>query len=161
VTAPATRSGMVDSRQPRLGQAVTGIILLVGFVIDAPAVLPVVGVLLGVTAVLGPRFNPYAALFRALRRLKLFGPPRELEEAAPPRFASVLGLLFLGAATVAWGLGASGVAWGLGLLVAGLALLSAATGLCVGCELYVVARRMVTRGRAPGRVVREEIEAAG
>ena len=37
------------------------------------------------------------------------------------------------------------------LLVSALALLAAVTGLCVGCELYVVARRFMTRGRIPHR----------
>lgn len=152
---------MVDRRQPRLGQAITGATLLAGFVLNAPVVLPVVGLLLGAAAILGPRFNPYAALFRFLRRVGLLGPPREWEEAAPPRFANALGLVFLTAATVAAALGASWVAWGLGLLVSALALLSAATGLCVGCELYVVGRRIATRGRAPARIVREEAGAAG
>jgi hypothetical protein len=46
------------------------------------------------------------------------------------------------------------VAWGLALLVSGLALLAAVTGLCVGCEFYVIARRVATRGRvAEKRVV--------
>jgi hypothetical protein len=43
--------------------------------------------------------------------------------------------------------------------VAALALLAAVTGLCVGCELYVVGRRLLTRGRAPGHIVRREIGA--
>jgi hypothetical protein len=46
------------------------------------------------------------------------------------------------------GLGAAGTA--LGALVAGLALLAAATGLCVGCELYKLGARL--RGVRPGAV---------
>jgi hypothetical protein len=114
------------------------------------------GLLLGAAAILCPRVNPYAALFRFLRRVGLLGPPRELEEAAPPRFANALGFVFLTAASIAAALGAMWAAWGLAVLVSGLALLSAVTGLCVGCELYVVGRRIATRGRAPGRIVREE-----
>jgi hypothetical protein len=40
----------------------------------------------------------------------------------------------------------------LALLVSGLALLAATTGLCVGCEFYVWARRIATRGRVKGRL---------
>ncbi len=45
------------------------------------------------------------------------------------------------------------VAWALALIVSGLALLAASTGFCVGCELYVILRRAVTRGRVAERLV--------
>lgn len=154
---------MVDPRQPRLGQGITGAVLLAGFVLDVPLVLPALTVVLAGTALLGPPFNAYAHLFRLLRRQRILGPPGELEEAAPPRFANTLGFVFLLAASVAWfgfdpPLG--WVAWGLGLLVSALALLAATTGLCVGCELYVWVRRLATRGRIGGRIVRP-VERAG
>jgi hypothetical protein len=160
VSPPATRPGMVDRRQPRLGQAITGVALLLGFVLDAVAVIPVVGLLLGAAAILGPRFNPYAALFRALRGAGLFGPPRELEEAGPPRFANAVGFAVLSGATLALALGATALAWGLAVAVSSLALLSAVTGLCVGCELYVIGRRVASRGRAPGRILRQDVGTA-
>jgi hypothetical protein len=82
------------------------------------------------------------------------GPPRELEEAAPPRFANTVGFVVLSAAALAWyAFGLAWVAWGLALLVSALALLAAVAGLCVGCELYVWARRVATGGRIRGRVV--------
>jgi hypothetical protein len=143
---------MVDPRQPRFGQAITGIVLLLGFVFDWPVLLPVIGAILGAASLLGPSANLYAYLFRATKRLLHVGPPSELEESGPPRFANTLGFIVLGLAAVAhYTLDASVVAWGLGLLVSALALLSAITGLCVGCELYVIARRVLTRGRIPRR----------
>jgi hypothetical protein len=49
--------------------------------------------------------------------------------------------------------------------VSGLALLAATTGLCVGCEFYVWARRIATRGRVRERltrpVERTGVEASG
>ena len=51
-------------------------------------------------------------------------------------------MLFLTAGTVAFLAGASVLGWGLALVVAVLAGLSATTGICVGCEIYLfVARR--------------------
>lgn len=152
---PAT---MVDTRQPRLGQAITGSVLLLGFLVDAPVVLPLLALVLGAASVLGPPFNLYAHLFRLLRRIGALGPPRKLEEAAPPRFANTLGFIFLAAAAVAWfvfepPLADGWVAWGLALVVSGLALLAAIAGLCVGCELYVWARRLATGGRIRERIV--------
>lgn len=146
---------MVDPRQPRLGQATTGAVALAGFLLDVPVVLPVLAAILAAASLLGPRANPYAWLFRGLRRMGTLGPPRELEEAAPPRFANTVGFVVLSAATVArYGFGLTWLAWALGILVAALALLAAVTGLCVGCELYVWARRVATGGRIAGRLVR-------
>jgi hypothetical protein len=73
-----------------------------------------------------------------------------VEDARPPRFANKIGATVLSLAVLAHlaGLGAAGTA--LGALVAGLALLAAATGLCVGCELYKLGARL--RGVRPGAV---------
>lgn len=157
------RVAMVDPRQPRLGQGITGLALLVGFLLDQPLVLPVLAVILAAASLGGPALNPYAALFRGIRAAGWVSPPRELEEAAPPRFSNTLGFLFLTAASLAYYLPDEplrGVAWGLGLLVSALALLAATTGLCVGCELYVFARRIATRGRVARRITRPVERAA-
>jgi hypothetical protein len=154
---------MVDPRQPRFGQAITGIALLVAYLGEWPVVIPIVAGVLAAASLLGARANIYAYLFRVAKRL--LRPPRELEEAGPPRFANTLGFVFLTAATVAYfafspPLLGGWVAWGLALLVASLALLAAATGLCVGCEFYVLARRVLTRGRVTEkRVVPSRAEA--
>lgn len=148
---------MIDPRQPRLGQGITGATLLVGYLLDQPLVLPVLAVILAAASLGGPAINPYAWLFRLARSAGWFGPPRELEEAAPPRFANTLGFVFLTTASLAYYLPEEPItwlAWGLGLLVSALALLAAITALCVGCELYVFVRRLATRGRIAGRITR-------
>ena len=148
---------MIDPRQPRLGQGITGAILLVGFILDQPLVLPVLALILAAASLGGPAVNPYALLFRAIRSAGWLGPPRELEEAAPPRFSNTLGFAFLTAASLAYYVPDEplrAVAWGLGLMVSALALLAATTGLCVGCELYVFVRRLATRGRVAHRITR-------
>jgi Domain of unknown function (DUF4395) len=144
---------MVDPRQPRFGQAITGLALAAAFLFDWPAVLPTLAVVLGGASLVGPRANLYALLFRETRRVTRLGPPGELEEAAPPRFANGVGFVFLAAASVAhYGFHAEMFAWIMGMTVSVLALLAAVTGLCVGCELYVLARRLVTGGKVPGRL---------
>lgn len=125
--------------------------MLVAFILRVPIVLPVVGVVLGAASLLGPRFNLYAYGFRLFKRLARLGPPRELEEAAPPRFANLVGFLFLGTASLLlYAAELSAVAWGLGLVVSALALLAATTGLCVGCEAYVIGRRLLARPERAG-----------
>jgi hypothetical protein len=88
-------STMVDPRQPRLGQGITGIVLLLGFVLDWPIVLPILAVILAGASLLGPAFNLYAYLFRWLKRTIPLQPPKELEETRPPRIANTLGFIFL------------------------------------------------------------------
>jgi hypothetical protein len=153
---------MVDPRQPRLGQGITGAVAFAGFLLDVPAVLPALTAILAAASLLGPRANPHVWLFRALRRPGALGPPRELEEAAPPRFANTVGFVVLGAASLArYAFELDRLAWGLALVISALALLAAITGLCVGCELYVWARRIATGGRVRARVVRPVEEAPG
>ena len=144
---------MVDPRSPRLGQAITGTALGLAFVLRWPVVIPVVAAVLGGASLLGSRANLYGHVFRWAKRAFRLGPPAYMEEAAPPRFSNTLGFLFTAAATVAhYGLGATGLAWTLTVVVSALALLAAVTGLCVGCELYVLTRRVATRGRVARRL---------
>lgn len=148
---------MIDPRQPRLGQGITGAALLAAFLLDQQLVLPVLAVILAAASLGGPGLNPYALLFRAVRSAGWLGPPRKLEEAAPPRFSNTLGFGFLTVASLAYYVPDDPMrtlAWGLGLLVSALALLAATTGLCVGCELYVFVRRIATRGRVSHRITR-------
>jgi len=60
----------------------------------------------------------------------------QLEDARPPRFANMVGVAFLTAASLAYAVGASSAGVAIGTLVAGLALLAAATGFCAGCEAF-------------------------
>jgi uncharacterized protein DUF4395 len=148
------RPRMVDPRQPRVGQAITGVVLAVGFIAGWPAVLPITAVILALASLVGGPFNPYVHMYRLVKRVLQWGPPRELEEAAPPRFANTLGFVFTLTATILYySLHLHVAAWSLGVLVAALALLAATTGLCVGCEFYVFARRLL-------RTERPEVEAS-
>jgi zinc transporter ZupT len=68
----------------------------------------------------------------------------EREPGAPPRFAQLVGLLFAVVGATGYLLGApvlGAVATGLALVAA---LLNAATGFCLGCELYLIVRRAQT-----------------
>jgi hypothetical protein len=121
--APARRRE-VDVRGPRFGAWVTSAALAV-------ALLTGSGWLVAAQA---------AVLFRILVAPRL-GPVREREPEAPPRFAQAVGLVFalVGAAGYLAGLPVLGaVATGLALVAA---LLNAALGLCLGCELYLIAQR--------------------
>ena len=143
MTAPAP----IDPRGPRFNQAVLAVALLSGFLFDWRPVVPVFALVLLAGAALGPRYGPFLALYARVIRPRL-APPAELEDPRPPRFASTVGVVFLGAASLAFLAGHPGVGWGLALIVAALAALSATTGICVGCEIYLLAARR----RNPGAV---------
>ena len=130
----------IDPRGPRLNQAVLTVALLGGYLADWWPVIPIFGVVLLLGAAFGPRYGPVLRFYGQVIRPRL-DPPAEMEDPRPPRFAAVVGVAFLGSATLALALGASTVAWVLALIVAALAGLAAVTGLCVGCELYIVFAR--------------------
>lgn len=130
----------IDPRGPRFNQAVLTVGLLAGFILSgvsdaAYLVLPVFAVVLLLTT-LGPKYGPFLRLYAQVIKPRL-SPPVELEDPRPPRFAATVGVIFLGAATLAWLAGANALAWALALVVAALAGLAATTGICVGCEIWL------------------------
>lgn len=135
----------IDPRGPRFNQAVLTVALLGGFLLDARVVVPVFAVVLLLGAAFGPRYGPFLRLYAEVIKPRL-APPADLEDPRPPRFAAAVGVAFLGTASVAFAAGAVGVGWALALAVAALAGLAAVTGICVGCEIYVLlARRLGVR----------------
>ena len=130
----------IDPRGPRFNQAVLTVGLLVGFVLDWRPAVPLFAVVLLLGAAFGPRYGPFLRLYADVIRPRL-SPPAVLEDPRPPRFAAAVGVLFLVAGSVAFLAGASGVGWALALVVAALAGLAAVTGLCVGCEIWLLFAR--------------------
>lgn len=138
---------MIDPRGPRFGAWITTAVLAVTLVISGSSTAA--GVLLALQAVvfaLGSRGkSPYQVVFKNYVRPRL-SPPDELEDEAPPRFAQLVGFGFAAAGTIAFlgGVTLAGQVFTGFALVA--ALLNAAVGLCLGCELYLIFKRTVTKG---------------
>src|SRR4051794_25627174 len=132
----------IDVRGPRFAAWVTAAVLAVALLLGSGTLVAVQAVVFAVGAFAELRYAPYGVLFRLLVAPRL-GPVREREPEAPPRFAQLVGLLFAVVGAVGYLLGApvlGAVATGLALVAA---LLNAATGFCLGCELYLIARRAV------------------
>ena len=136
---------------PRFSQAITGAISLEALAFQSWAAVCVALVLVAGNLA-GPQFSPVARLFRFFAR-----PPEELEPAAPVRFAQGIALVMLTAAIVLWVLGWAAAGWVLVGVVAVVAIFSAASGICVGCELY----RLLLRGRHSGDDLRGDLGLTG
>ena len=145
--AGATKPGPpgIDPRGPRFGAGVTAVLLVVTLLLGtgttATALLGVVGLLflLGVTR--GVQGTLQGLAFKAWVRPRL-APPAELEDPRPPRFAQLVGLLVVGVGLLFAALGfpaAVPIAAAVALVAA---FLNSVFGLCLGCELYLLGRRL-------------------
>jgi hypothetical protein len=135
----------IDPRGPQFAATLTSVALIVVLLLaPGPAAVAVLGLQAAVFAVgaaYGVQHTPYAWLFRTLVRPRLSA-PAELEDPAPPRFAQTVGLGFavVGLAGFLAGLDVVGlVATGFALVAA---LLNALFRFCLGCEMYLLIRRI-------------------
>ncbi len=145
-SSPATDRGeRIDVRGPRFSATVTTVVLGLALVVQGTLGLLLVALQVAVFAIaagLGVSRSPWAALFRVARRRVRLGPPPATEDAGPPRFAQACGLVVAGGGLVAMLAGATAVGWTLVAVVLALSTILAATGLCIGCELWIAALRL-------------------
>ena len=143
---PYRDTDVIDSRAPRFNQATIGLLSALAVITGWWWLLALLAVQLVVGLSFGRQYClPCLAYFELVQPRFGEGP---LEDARPPRFANMVGATVLTAASLAYALGAETAGAVLGVLVAGLALLAAATGFCAGCEAYklghlVTGRRFV------------------
>lgn len=130
----------IDPRGPRFNQGVLTVVLLGAFIGDVRLLVPVMAVVLFLGAAFGAQYGPVLRLYSTVIKPRL-GPPKHLEDPRPPRFAASVGTVFLAASSIAFLLDAQVLAWALALVVAVLAGLAASSGLCIGCELYLLFAR--------------------
>jgi hypothetical protein len=134
---------VIDSRAPRFNQTVIGVLSVVAVATGWWWLLALLAAQLAVGLTFGRRFClPCLAYFELVQPRFGEGP---LEDSRPPRAANMVGLVVLGAASIAYAAGERDIGIGLGLLVAALALLAATTGFCTGCEAYKLGRRLTGR----------------
>jgi hypothetical protein len=143
VAHPYRDTDVIDSHAPRFNQAVIGTLSVVAVATGAWWLLALLALQLAVGLVFGRRFClPCLAYFELVQPLLGEGP---LEDSRPPRVANMVGVAVLASASLAYVAGYVVAGAVLGGLVAGLALLAAATGFCTGCEGYKLARRLLGR----------------
>jgi hypothetical protein len=134
---------VIDSRAPRFNQATIGIVAALAVASGWWWLLALAAAQLVVGLTLGRRFCLACIAYFELVQPRFGEGP--LEDARPPRFANLVGAVFLGAAATAYGAGFDLLGVVLGSVVAALALLAAATGFCTGCEAYKLGRLLLGR----------------
>jgi len=133
---PPARS--IDPRGQRFGAGMSAAILAIAFAVGLPWLAALVGANLAVAAAFGTHLFLPGRAWPAVRRALRIGPPADPEHEYPPRFAQALGAAFIGLGGLAFLAGLAALGWLLVGAVAGLQVLLAATGICVGCRLYVL-----------------------
>ena len=131
---PYRDTQIIDSRAPRVNQTVVGVVALVAVLTGWWPLLALLALQLALGLALGRRWC-LSCLFYFEVLQPRFG-EGVLEDSRPPRFANMVGLGFLTAASLAYLAGWTTVGAVLGGLVAVLALLAATTGFCTGCTAY-------------------------
>ncbi|HET8542238.1 MAG TPA: DUF4395 family protein [Anaeromyxobacter sp.] len=132
--APAPGAPAVDVRAARLSQGAVAALVAAAAALGSWPLLLVPAAHLALAAALGRRGNAVVRAFDAWLRPRLGA--GALEDARPPRFASLLGAVFLSAALLAHAAGATVLGWALALAVGALALVASSTGACLGCWAY-------------------------
>ena len=138
----------VDVRGPRFAAAITVVVLAVSLLTVGTAVATVLliiqTVVFGLGAFVGLKAQPYGILFRTVVQPRL-APATEFEAIAPPRFAALVGFIFTAVALVGVALNMSAVTYIAVAFALAAAFLNAAFGFCLGCEMFLLGKRVFSR----------------
>ncbi len=135
----------IDPRGPQFNAMLTSVVLALSL-LTAPdalgvALLGLQAVLFAVAVAFGVQRTPAAFLFKRLVRPRLAA-PTHLEDPQPSRFAQGVGLVCAVVGLLGYLSGApvvGAIATGFALAAA---LLNAVFGFCLGCEMYLLIRRV-------------------
>ncbi len=137
---PFLDTDVIDARAPRTNQAFVSLLTLAAYLLDFWPLATLMGLQLVIGLAFGRQYC-LTCLFYFKVVQPRFGEGR-IEDSRPPRFANIVGAVFLMSATAAFILDLTTLGWTLTLIVAALAGFAAISGICVGCELYALYARM-------------------
>ena len=135
---------LIDARGPRFSAAITTLVLAIVLVTQSPLLIALQLVVFAIGAFAGPAKTPYAFLFKKFVKPKLHGQV-PTEDVRPPQFAQSVGLIFAVVALAGSLLSIPAlftVAVGFALFAA---FLNAAFNFCLGCEIYLIAVRIIKK----------------
>ncbi|WP_106402359.1 DUF4395 domain-containing protein [Actinocorallia populi] len=134
----------IDPRGQRFSAAVTSIVLVAVLLTGSWVLLAAQAVVFAIGVFFGLRHHPYGLLYAAVVRPRL-GPPAELEDESPPRFAQGVGLVFALAGVAGYSLGLGWPAITATSFALGAAFLNAVFGFCLGCEMFLIIKRVIPK----------------
>lgn len=143
--APRTQ---IDPRGPRFGGAITVVVLALALIFQGTTFGLVLivwqTIVFALGSLVGLQAQPYGIVFRRFVKPRL-APPQELEDAAPPRFAQGVGLVFALLALLGVVIGVPLLTTVALALALAAAFLQAAFGFCLGCQMYLIGLRLARR----------------
>lgn len=139
-------TNQIDARGPRFGALITTVVLAIILVTIpstiATALLVIQTLVFGLGAFVGLHAQPYGVIYRKLVAPRLSA-PTNFEAPQPPRFAQLVGFIFAAVGLVALLAGSTLVAQIAVGFALGAAFLNAAFAICLGCEMYVIGKRIL------------------
>jgi len=138
-------SKQIDPRGPRFGAVITTVVLA-AILLTMPTTVAIVllaiqTAVFGLGAFVGLHAQPYGIIYRKFVLARI-GKPTELEPVEPPQFAQLVGFAFALVGLIALLAGADLVATiAVGFALAA-AFLNAAFNFCLGCEMYLIGKRI-------------------
>lgn len=135
----------IDPRGPRFTAGVT-LAIFAAALLAAPGTATVVLIAVqtaffAIGATRGVQHTPTAYVFKNLVRPRLSAPDH-LEDAAPPRFAQTVGLGFSAVALVGFAAGVDPLGYVFAGFAVAAAFLNSVFGFCLGCEMYLLGKRI-------------------
>lgn len=138
----------VDVRGPRFSAVITVLVLAVALLTVGTSVaatlLVIQTIVFGLGAFVGLKAQPYGVIFRAVVQPRL-APATEFEAIAPPRFAALVGFIFTAVALVGVVTNVEAVTYIAVAFALAAAFLNAAFGFCLGCEMFLLGKRIFSR----------------
>ena len=141
----------VDSSVPRAKAVFHAVLPAIGFLLGGiygSTIIALTGLVMAASVIGGPRYSLIGLVYRRLVKPAFKIAPGTPEAAAPHRFAEAVGAAFLLTSGALYFAGITAIGGALALIVVALATLNAAAGICVGCQMYVLFKRVTSRATA-------------
>lgn len=146
-----SKPAQVDPNVPRAKAVFHAVLPAIGFLLGGiygATIIASTGLAMAASVIGGPRYSLIGHIYRKLVRPAFKIPSGIPEAAAPHRFAEAVGAAFLITSGALYFAGITPAAGALALIVVALATLNAAAGICVGCQMYVMFKRVTSRATA-------------
>lgn len=136
----------VDHTGLKVGQALTILLLLIGFVLDSWVLVAFVGIA-QLAGALDLPYAPYRLIYQRVVKPSGLARPNVVEDNPEPhRFAMLLGAIFNGIGVLLLASGAGAVGWVPVWIVIALANLNFWLNFCAGCWMYYQLNRLGVPG---------------